>query len=77
MQKTTNYLDSLLSMLAVAFIAMRVMEEIDWHWIWVLAPIWGYIIYICIISSLQGWYEKRMMDSINQKRDALIGKARQ
>ena len=31
----------LVSMLAVAFIVLRLCGVIDWHWAWVLAPLWG------------------------------------
>ena len=28
-------------LLGLLFIALKLMEHIDWNWWWVLAPIWG------------------------------------
>ena len=29
-----------LGMLAILFIALKLLDEIDWSWWWVLSPIW-------------------------------------
>ena len=40
--------------LALLFIALKLCGVIDWEWKWVLAPIWGYIVFLGIVSILLG-----------------------
>lgn len=40
--------------LALLFIALKLCGVIDWEWKWVLAPIWGYIAFLGIVSILLG-----------------------
>ena len=40
--------------LALLFIALKLCGVIDWEWKWVLAPIWGYITFLGVISILLG-----------------------
>lgn len=39
------------SLLAVAFIVLKLVNAIDWDWFWVLSPIWGYVaLWICALA---------------------------
>ncbi len=38
-----------ISLLAVAFIVLKLCKVINWPWIWVLSPIWGGIILWVIV----------------------------
>ena len=40
MTKRTTTLDLFITLLAVAFITLKVANVIDWSWVWVLSPIW-------------------------------------
>ena len=40
MKNTSSGL-SLCSLLTVLFVALKLCHVIDWHWAWVLAPLWG------------------------------------
>lgn len=40
MKKSTTTIDLFITLLAVAFIVLKVANVIDWSWIWVLSPIW-------------------------------------
>lgn len=35
--------------LTIAFIVLRLAGVIKWSWIWVLSPIWGYVVYIVLL----------------------------
>jgi hypothetical protein len=39
--------------LALLFIALKLTEEIDWSWVWVLSPIWISIIVTAVVSQLK------------------------
>ena len=52
---------SFTTLLAVAFIILKLCKIINWSWIWVLAPLWiplgiavlflvGYLIFVIIVS---------------------------
>ena len=40
MKKSNSTLDLFITLLAVAFITLKVANVIDWSWVWVLSPIW-------------------------------------
>ena len=40
MKKSTSTLDLFITLLAVAFIVLKIANVIDWSWVWVLSPIW-------------------------------------
>lgn len=40
MKKGISTLDLFTTLLAVAFITLKVADVIDWSWLWVLSPIW-------------------------------------
>ena len=43
---------SLLDLLAVAFIVLKLTHVIDWSWWWVLAPIWGVVLFAALVGIL-------------------------
>ena len=46
--------DQFLSLLQVAFIVLKLIGQITWSWIWVLAPLWGSAIFIGLVMLI-GW----------------------
>lgn len=38
--------------LAVLFIALKLLGHIDWAWGWVLAPVWGGIVIALIVTLI-------------------------
>jgi len=52
-------------LLAVAFIVLRLCGVIGWSWVWVLAPIWGPVALILILSVLYA-----ALDGMDKKRGA-------
>ena len=38
--------------LQVAFIVLKLLHKIDWSWIWVLSPIWIWVILYTVIVAL-------------------------
>lgn len=50
--KNENVVSEFFSLLAIAFIVLKLCGVIDWSWIWVLSPIWlplATIIVICLL----------------------------
>lgn len=43
---------SFLGLLTIAFILLKLLNEISWSWIWVLSPIWIPVIFYLIISII-------------------------
>ena len=41
-------------LLAILFIGLKLAGIIDWPWVWVLAPIWGWFLLVVVI--LVGFY---------------------
>lgn len=50
--------DQFLSLLQVAFIVLKLIGQITWSWVWVLAPLWGSAIFICLVMLI-GWIKIR------------------
>lgn len=45
-----------LGWLAILFIALKLTGYIDWAWVWVLAPIWGGVIFgLLLIGVMVGF----------------------
>lgn len=40
--------------LGVAFVVLRLLEKIDWPWVWVLAPFWAPFVLVVAIFCLIG-----------------------
>ena len=57
------------TLLAVAFIVLKVTHLIDWPWVWVLAPIWAPVgiflaaLVVVVIAALI----KRASDELNRR----------
>jgi len=39
-------------LLGITFIVLKLTEVIDWSWWWILAPIWGILVIIILLSIL-------------------------
>lgn len=63
------------SLLTILFIGLKLTEHIDWHWAWVLSPLWGMfgllaavflvafvVASIMSVFSMPGRIRKRKMD---------------
>lgn len=49
-------------LLTIVFITLKILGKITWSWIWVLSPLWIYIIfaivvYLCVVAYL--WFKMR------------------
>lgn len=38
--------------LGIVFTVLKILGHIDWAWVWVLAPIWGEVVLLLILSVL-------------------------
>ena len=40
-----------LGMLGILFIGLKLAGFIDWPWVWVLSPLWGWLalIFVCVV----------------------------
>jgi len=57
MNKTSLGGGSFLSLLAIAFIVLKLCKVITWSWLWVLAPLWipfavAIIVFILIVLGM-------------------------
>lgn len=43
-----------LSLLGVLFIGLKLTNQIDWSWLWVLVPFWGPIGLVAIVLVFMG-----------------------
>ncbi|MCK4899910.1 MAG: hypothetical protein KAS38_14080 [Anaerolineales bacterium] len=41
-----------LSLLGILFVALKLLDKIDWDWIWVLAPFWIQAVIVVIILGI-------------------------
>ena len=42
-----------IGLLQVAFIVLKLLDKIDWPWLWVLAPMWiGMLLVILILGGI-------------------------
>lgn len=49
MSQDATHPDPFISLLAVAFIVLKLCGVINWSWWWVLAPIWGGIAFALLL----------------------------
>ena len=40
----------LVSLLGIVFVILKLVDTIDWSWIWVTAPFWGEILLAIIVG---------------------------
>ena len=53
MKKNTSTLDLFTTLLAVAFITLKVANVIDWSWLWVLSPIWISVVLALVLLPIK------------------------
>lgn len=41
-----------MGLLALLFIALKLLGKIDWSWVWVLAPVWGPFAFMLVIVGV-------------------------
>lgn len=46
-------------LLTILFIALKLMGEIDWSWVWVLSPIWISASIVVLVVLFLFWLEKK------------------
>lgn len=54
MKNASNGL-SFCSMLTVAFVVLKLIDKIDWSWLWVLSPLWiplALVVFIGLIAFI-------------------------
>lgn len=56
--KNTSGGVSFCGILAVAFIALKLMGYISWPWLWVLAPIWAPVILVLMLALILSIFSK-------------------
>ena len=44
--------------LQVLFIALKLLDKIDWSWWWVLAPTWGVVVIVIVLVVYHWWANK-------------------
>lgn len=49
----------MLNMLAVAFIVLKLTHVVDWSWWWVLAPIWGVVVFAVLVGIIEAIETKK------------------
>ena len=47
----------ILEMLATLFIGLKMTNNLDWSWWWVLFPLWGQMATIAILKALAGFID--------------------
>lgn len=50
---------TLVELIGVVFIVLKLCKVINWPWIWVLAPLWGGLIFIILIIILTTWLDDK------------------
>lgn len=55
-----------IGLLQIAFIILKLLKVIEWSWVWVLAPTWGYATFIVLILiipliyiGILNWYARK------------------
>lgn len=54
-------------LLTILFIALKLMGEIDWSWVWVLSPIWISASIVVLVVLFLFWLEKKMKKRARMK----------
>lgn len=44
----------ILGLLGVAFVVLKLTGDIDWNWVWVLAPFWAPAAFVLAILAIVG-----------------------
>lgn len=43
--------------LTILFVALKLMEKIDWSWVWVFGPLWipfAVVLFLCVLVAILG-----------------------
>lgn len=49
-EKNTSGGIGFVGLLTIVFIVLKLCKVIEWSWLWVLSPIWLYVIYIFVFA---------------------------
>jgi len=49
---STNVLNSFIALLTVLFIGLKLTNNIDWSWLWVLSPLWIPVAFVLLIMFI-------------------------
>lgn len=42
--------------LTLLFVALKLLDVIDWPWIWVLSPLWiAVLVFLLVLAAVLGW----------------------
>ena len=63
---STNSAALIADVLLIVFIVLKLTNTIDWKWIWVISPLWIYLLIILIIEGII--HIIRFIDLIKMKR---------
>ena len=58
MDKNTNGM-GFVGFLTIAFIVLKLTENIDWSWWWVLSPIWITAAVVAVVMFVGAWFGSR------------------
>jgi hypothetical protein len=59
---------SITTILLVVFVVLKLTNNIDWSWWWVLSPIWIPIAFIGVVALLIGLLMAMFGDKVNNDR---------
>ena len=64
-------------LLAIVFITLKLTNQIDWSWLWVLAPLWGPVALIIAIGvlAISGGMIERACETPRERHARLLKKA--
>lgn len=75
-KESTSGGSSFLTLLAIAFIVLKLTDVIDWSWWWVLSPIWLPVVIIIPLAIIWALYEnrksKKELEEIKKERDEFL-----
>lgn len=52
LKATTGGGISFMGLLTITFIVLKLTDVIDWSWLWVLAPMWGTIVFLILMTLI-------------------------
>ena len=62
----------IIGLLGVLFVTLKLLEVIDWAWIWVTAPFWGglalVLAFALIVIPIRVLCSKKVQRSFNKRR---------
>ena len=65
----TNRQPILSYLLVTLFIGLKLTGQIDWHWIWILAPLWIYVLATftagLVLGTVAGFRARRRRHKLN------------